>query len=392
MTRWDAETAVVGLGAWGAAALWRLASRGVDVIGLERFTPGHALGSSHGGSRMIRLARPEHPGLVPLARRSLQLWEELADGGGKKGHGRDNTPCQEGLFTACGGLVIGPENGRTAGKTLRAAREHGVAVRTFTASALRFRYPRHTGIPRHHMGVWEPSAGLVRPEPALRAMVAVAEGAGARVCSDTRITRVEPIPGGVRLHAAQYALTARQVVLTAGAWLPALLPGVPLQTFRMPLTWFRPLEPDGDFDLDSFPLFQRELDDGRILWGAGVHAGHDVGLSLYDGADAGKLFDPEDTDRSVGAEDWSDLQRLLPAKVPGLETQPVRVAVSTRTRTPDGLYVLGRPDGDPRVVVASGADTDGLTQAPGIADAIADLIQGTPTSTPLDFLSPNRFG
>ncbi|MFE5812800.1 N-methyl-L-tryptophan oxidase [Streptomyces sp. NPDC056479] len=385
MTRWDAESAVVGLGAWGAAALWRLASRGVDVIGFERFTPAHALGSSHGGSRMIRLARPEHPGLVPLARRSRELWEELAD------TGREHGPGRESLFTACGGLVIGPENGRVAGGTLGAAHEHGIPVRTFTASALRFRYPRHTGIPSHHIGVWEPSAGLVRPEHALRAMLTLAEQAGARVRSDSRITRLEPIPGGIRLHTAQGSTTARQVVLTAGAWLPALLPGLALQTFRMPLTWYRPLEADGDFDLEYFPLFQRELDDGLVLWGSGVTAGNDVCVSLYDGAGAGKQFDPEDTDRSVGAEDWSHLERLLPAKVPGLETQPARVAVSTRTRTPDGLYTLGRPGGDPHVIIAGGAGAHGLAQAPGIGEALADLVQGEPMSMPLDFLSPDRF-
>ncbi|MFG2791796.1 N-methyl-L-tryptophan oxidase [Streptomyces sp. NPDC048419] len=385
MTRWDAETAVVGLGAWGAAALWRLASRGVDVVGLDRYTVGHALGSSHGGSRMLRLARPDHPGLVPLARRSRELWEQLAD------EGRDMAPGPESLFTAGGGLAIGPEDGRVAGGTLRAAREHGVPVRTFTASALRFRYPRHTGVPRRHIGVWEPSAGVVRPEPALRAMLAAAKRAGARVTTDSRITRVEPIPGGVRLHTPHSSLTARQVVLAAGAWLPALLPGLPLQTVRMPLTWFRELEADSGFDAESFPSFRRELDDGRILWGNGAQDGQDVSLGLYDGVGEGKPFDPEDTDRSVTAEDWSDLARLLPAKVPGLETVPARVAVSTRTYAPDGLYVLGRPDADRRVVVAGGAGVHGFAQAPGIGEAIADLTTNTPSPMPLAHLSPDRF-
>ncbi|MGY6026512.1 N-methyl-L-tryptophan oxidase [Streptomyces spinosirectus] len=385
MTRWDAETAVVGLGAWGAAALWRLASRGVDVVGFERFTAGHTLGSSHGCSRMLRLARPEHPGLVPLARRSKELWEQLTD------TERDTASGRESLFTACGGLAIGPEDGRVAGGTLRAARAHGVPVRTFTASALRFRHPRHTGVPRRHIGVWEPSAGVVRPEPALRAMLTAAEQAGARVATDSRITQVEHIPGGVRLHTPHASLTARQVVLTAGAWLPALLPGLPLQTVRMPLARFRELETDSGFDPESFPSFRRELDDGRILWGSGTQDTQNVSLALYDGMGEGKPFDPEDTDRSVSAEDWSDLARLLPAKVPGLETVPARVAVGTRTHAPDGMYVLGRPGGDPRVIVAGGAGIHGLAQAPGIGEAVADLATGTPSPVPLDFLSPDRF-
>ncbi|WP_026251996.1 FAD-dependent oxidoreductase [Streptomyces sp. PsTaAH-124] len=380
MTRWDAETAVVGLGSWGASALWRLAARGVDVIGLERFTPGHALGSSSGGARMVRLTGAEHPGLLPLARRSRQLWAELARAG------------QDGLFTPCGGLLIGPESGPLAGGALRTARAHGVPVRTFTATALRFRFPRHTGVPAHHIGVWEPSAGLVRPRRAVRAAVALAERAGARVHTDSRVVRVERVPGGVRLHTATGSVTARQAVLTAGAWLPGLVPGLPVQPVRAPFSRFRPLDvADSGFDLEGFPVFRRELDDGRILWGSGAQGGDDVGLGLEDGG-AAKPVDPEDTDRSVTADDWSDLARVLPAKVPGLETLPVRTAVGTRTRTPDGLFVCGRPGGDPRLVVAGGGGADSAAYAPGVGDALADLVQGAAGAAGLDFLSPDRFG
>ncbi|GAA2259087.1 hypothetical protein GCM10010145_33620 [Streptomyces ruber] len=382
MTRWDAEAAVVGLGAWGAAALWRLASRGVDVVGFERFTPGHAFGPAHGGSHALRVAGPGHPGLVPLARRSRELWPELEDSGG------------ESLFVPCGGLVVGPEGGPVVGGTLRAARAHGVPVRTFTASALRFQYPRHTGVPAHHMGVWEPSAGLVRPERAVRTAVAVAEEAGARVYADSRVTVVEPVPGGIRLHTAERSLRVRQVVVTAGPWLPALLPGLPLETVRAPVTWWRPLEPGDDFGPEAFPAFARELEDGRVLWGDGARAGDGIRLGLDGGCGVAKPVDPEGADRSVVPDDWADLARLLPAKVPGLEPLPARVAAGTRTRTPDGLYLLGRPGGDPRVVVAGGDDAHGLAHAPGVGEALADLVQGVrgddPAAAP-GFLSPDRF-
>lgn len=379
MARWDAETAVVGLGAWGAAALWRLAVRGVDVIGFERFTPGHALGSSHGGSRMFRLACLEHPGLVPLALRSRELWSELEDTG------------QEQLFTPSGGLLIGPENGRVAGGALRAARAHGLRVRTLTATALRMRYPRHTGVPAHHVGVWDPGAGLVRPERAVRTAVSLAEDAGARVYADTRVTRIETVPGGVQLHTALRTMRTRQVVVTAGAGLPALLPGLPLETARMPITWFRPLEPDADFDLENFPAFVRELDGARTLWGNGMEAGHDVRLILEDHGVEAKPFDPEDTDRSVTTADWQEPARLLPSRIPGLERLPARVTIGTQTRTPDGHFILGRPGGHPRLIVAAGANGQGVAQAPGIGDAVANLIQGEPPRIPSALLSPDRF-
>ena len=71
------DVVVVGLGATGAAALHRLARRGVRALGIERLTPGHDQGSSHGESRIIRLGYFEHPSYVPLLRRAYALWREL---------------------------------------------------------------------------------------------------------------------------------------------------------------------------------------------------------------------------------------------------------------------------------------------------------------------------
>jgi sarcosine oxidase len=56
MAAFDADVAVIGLGAMGSNALWRLAARGVDVLGFEQFRPGHVQGSSHGQTRLFRVA------------------------------------------------------------------------------------------------------------------------------------------------------------------------------------------------------------------------------------------------------------------------------------------------------------------------------------------------
>jgi sarcosine oxidase len=56
----DADVIVVGGGAMGSAAAWQIASRGLDVILLERFEPGHTHGASHGASRIFRLSGFRH--------------------------------------------------------------------------------------------------------------------------------------------------------------------------------------------------------------------------------------------------------------------------------------------------------------------------------------------
>ena len=68
------------LGAMGSAALYHLAKRGVRVVGIERFEPGHDRGSSHGLTRIIRLGYFEHPSYVPLVRARLCALARPGDG------------------------------------------------------------------------------------------------------------------------------------------------------------------------------------------------------------------------------------------------------------------------------------------------------------------------
>jgi sarcosine oxidase len=108
-TEFDADVAVVGLGAMGANALWRLTERGLRVIGIERFHPGHVLGSSHGKTRVFRVACLEHPNLVPLARRSRDLRAELQAASGAP------------VIRNTGAVMIGPESSEDIAGTLAAA-------------------------------------------------------------------------------------------------------------------------------------------------------------------------------------------------------------------------------------------------------------------------------
>ncbi|MFY1632177.1 N-methyl-L-tryptophan oxidase [Solwaraspora sp. WMMB335] len=377
----DAEVAVIGLGVFGAAVLWRLAAAGVDAVGVDQFAPGHGFGSSHGGTRMFRTACLEHPDLVPLARRSGQLWQELAEAAG------------EALFEPTGGVLIGPRTGHVVTGTIAAAHRHGLHVQVWDATELRDRLPRHAGIGEHHAGVWEPAAGLLAAEGAVRAAVRVAEGLGARVRTGTRVTGIELVPGGVLVHAAGGAVRARQVVVAAGAWLPSLLPGLPVRVLRVPITWFQPDDPaEGDrYGLADVPVFIRELDDGTCLWGHGVHSGTELKLGLEDHGGLLREMHPDGDDRQVGSDDWAALTRRLDTALPGLAATPSRAAVCMYPITPDRQFVLGSPGGDARVVVAGGDSGHGFKHATGVGEVVADLIRGVSPRVPVAFMHPDRW-
>src|ERR1043165_7350333 len=78
------DVIVAGVGGRGSAAVWQLARRGKRVLGLEQVDIPHAMGSSHGVTRIIRLPYHESPDYVPLLRRAYELWRELEKASGRE--------------------------------------------------------------------------------------------------------------------------------------------------------------------------------------------------------------------------------------------------------------------------------------------------------------------
>src|SRR5215475_14236291 len=110
--RYDAI--VLGVGGMGSAAVYHLARRGRRVLGIEQFSLGHEFGSSHGVTRIIRLAYAEHPAYVPLLRRAYELWREIEQ------------LSNERLLEVHGGLDIGPPHGEMVAGSLRSCVEHSI--------------------------------------------------------------------------------------------------------------------------------------------------------------------------------------------------------------------------------------------------------------------------
>src|ERR1051325_4903160 len=114
----------------GSAACMHLARRGAKVLGLEQFDIPHTLGSSHGSSRMIRLAYYEHPDYVPLLRRAYELWHKLEAESSQK------------VICITGGLYMGPPASEVLNGSLDAARQYGIAHDLLEHSELAKRFPQ----------------------------------------------------------------------------------------------------------------------------------------------------------------------------------------------------------------------------------------------------------
>jgi sarcosine oxidase len=374
MTTCDAV--VIGLGAMGSAAVGSLARRGCKVIGIERFEPGHDRGSSHGATRIIRQGYFEHPSYVPLVRAAYPLWRELAAETG------------EPLITVTAILEIGaPESELVAG-TLAASRAHGLAHDVLDARELRRRFPLFE-VPDHYVAVLQPDGGFLRAEPAVRAMLARARAAGAELRTGETVHAIEPHGTGVRVVTARGVIDAGRAVVTAGPWVKALLPNLPvaIRVTRQVLAWFAPREP-ARFAKERFPVFLLQNADG-MFYGFPDDGTGSVKVAKHHHAD--EIVDPERCDRAVSAADEAMIRSCLAAHLPAADGPRVAATTCLYTMTPDGDFIIDRMPGHEAVIVASPCSGHGFKFAPVIGEIIADLATRGATGHDISRFAIGRF-
>ena len=376
----DKDVLVIGLGGFGSAALWRLAARGVDVAGIERHGIGHLQGSSHGVTRLFRVACMEHPDLPPIALKSLALWTELGAEIGQT------------LVRQTGCLTTGaPDSGVVRGALVAAARA-GVPVVELDHAELVARQPQYAGLSPDDVAVWDPGAGICYPERVVRAQTAAGRRLGADVYPHTMVTAVEPDADGVTVRTPTVDFRANQVVLSAGAWLGGLLPGLPLKVRRTPMFWFSPTDPTSTaFDLANFPAFIWHGPDAA-LWGHGSDDEFGVKIGLEDAGATTSGGDPDELDRYIRpATDFDRLSACVATAFPGLDPRPASAIPCLVTDTPDKQFVIGRRADQPRIVLAGGDSGHGFKHAGGIGELLAQLVLDEQPYCATEFVDPNRF-
>jgi sarcosine oxidase len=369
------DVAVVGLGAMGSAAAYHLAGRGVRVLGLERFTPAHALGSSHGRSRIIRQAYFESPVYVPLLLRAYELWRRLEEETGRR------------LLVLTGGLLIGPGSGQVVSGAVGSARLHGLPYELLGADELRRRYPVFR-VPDDHLAVHEPDAGALFPEDCITAHLDRARALGADLRFETPLHGWRATSGGVRLSTAGEAFEVDRVVVTAGSWAGRLVADldVPLAPERNVVHWFDPADRAEDFAPERFPVFI--WDDPERLYGLPDLRGEGVKVAFHH---SGEIVDPDRVRRDVGEEEVARMRRRLQACLPALNGRVRGSSACLYTNTPDEHFAIGVPENHPRLVVAAGFSGHGFKFASVVGEVLADLATAGSTKHPLAPFALDRF-
>ena len=353
------DVIVVGLGAMGSAAAYHLARRGARVLGLDRFRPPHAWGSSHGQSRIIRQAYYEHPAYVPLIQRAYTLWAELERDSGQT------------LFRQTGGLMIGPPGGELVTGALASARIHGLEHELLTAADVRERYPVFHP-PDAFAALWEPRAGVLFPEACIATHLELAATNGASLRYDEPVLGWRVDGDTVQVTTASGRYQAAHLLLSAGAWLDRLLPDLrlPLLVERQVLYWFEPAATRAAFEPGNCPIYLWEYTPGHFFYGF-PDLGTGVKVALHH---QGQPADPDALDRTVGPEEQAGIRSLLDRYLPGANGRLLETAVCMYTNTPDHHFVIDFHPTHPQGLIASPCSGHGNKFAATVGDIAAGLL------------------
>jgi sarcosine oxidase len=325
----DAGIVVVGAGIMGAATAYALAREGRDVLLLEQFRVGHEHGSSHGRSRIVRLAYPEVE-FVELAKEAFVGWRALEQESGQE------------LLELNGLLELVESSGQSSRDALEAA---GAEYELLDADGARSRWP--VGVPNGWTALFQPEAGIVRADLALRAFFDRAVARGARLEEERPAKSLEEVD-------------AKAIVVTAGPWIKSFFPDLPVRTTRETVAYFRR-------EGDPLPSVV-QLD--PVTRGHAMYSLHDPLHGLKAGAHhAGAEVSPDDP----GQPDPELVERIsewVARTYPDADPNPVAAEMCMYTTTADEHFILERRG---KVVIGSACSGHGFKFAPAIGSRLAAM-------------------
>ena len=365
---------VIGLGAMGSATLCQLARRGIDVVGIDLYSPPHPHGSTHGETRITREAVGEGAAFVPLAMRSHVLWREIEHETGRH------------LFRQCGGLILAHagghsrlhEQGDFLGNTITLASQFGIAHELLDAAAMQSRFPQ-LQLTGDESGYFEPGAGYLLPEACVTAQLELARSRGARIRLGERVRAIRQEGSRAIVETDQATYVPDVTVVCAGPWLPELLAGrLPrrLVVRRQVLHWFDSGNPR-DYAPEKFPVF---------IWHWGG-ADTDVFYGFPDLGTGVKVATeqmiadttPDAVAREVGAAESNAMYDVhVGGRLRGVLPGAVKTATCLYTNSADANFLIGRLADDEGVIVVSACSGHGFKHSAAIGEAVADMaITGT---------------
>jgi len=360
----------------GSAALYELAGRGYRVLGLEQYSIPNSLGSSHGETRILRVAYFEDSRYVPLALAASDLWRKLE---------RD---CHESIFFRTGSIDSGLPTGELFRGSLRSCKDHQLDHRVLTSKELAREFPGYR-LPEGFLSVYQPDGGVLLSEQCIKVYVNGSIRRGADIRTNERVLSWERAGTRLVVKSSVSEYETERLVICAGPWIPKLISGFvhAVRPERQVMGWFRPLRED-IFCPDRFPPCNLEFEDEHLYaiptFGK---SGFKCGVSHH----LRESIDPDSTSRSCTAKDERVIRRSCERVFPeGLgETVELRTCIYSNTK--DRHFLLGFISNDPSVIVAAVCSGHGFKFASLVGEIIAELVGHGSSRHDISMFATDRF-
>lgn len=354
------DVLVVGLGAMGSATLYHLAASGCYVVGVDALSPPHAIGSSHGRSRIIRKAYYEHPSYVPLVQRAYANWAAL------------EATTERVLFRQTGGLMMGAPDSALIRGTMESATLHALTVEQLTSDQVTRRFPAFNA-PDGMVGVFERSAGILFPEACVRGHLDAARARGAEVRMNTRVLDLFRNHGSISAVTHDGIISARRLVLAAGPWTGRILESLgvsfPLVVERQTMHWFDSAPRGQGLAPEQFPIALIEHEHDRFFY-VMPDLGEGVKAAIHH---EGAIVSPDSVDRGISVSDTAPVEALVERFVPAASPLARDSATCLYTDTRDRNFILDTVEGMPNVVLVSACSGHGFKFASAVGEVAAQL-------------------
>ena len=371
------DVIVVGVGGMGSATVAHLARRGVRVLGLEQYDIPHERGSSHGLSRIIRLAYFEHPAYVPLLHRAYELWWTL------------EREVQERLLIMTGSLDIGTADSTVFGGALKAAQRHHLVHEVLEPEALRQRFPGY-GLQAPLLGLYQPQGGLLAAERCIVAHVNTALHHGAHIHGRESLQGWESRGDGIMVRTSRGTYQAQRLVLTAGAWTHRLVTQYKgtLQPERQVMIWMQPRVP-ARFQIGAFPVFNMAVEEGTF-YGFPIYSIPGFKFARWHHLEQA-INDPASMDRDCHPDDEAILRAFVRRYFPDGDGPTLSMRTCLFTNTPDTHFVIDAHPDDANVFIAGGFSGHGFKFCSVVGEILADLAQDGSTRHDISLFRAARF-
>jgi sarcosine oxidase len=356
----QADVVVVGGGVMGLAAAYELARAGRSVTLLDQHERGHSLGSSHGPTRMTRLAY-DGADYVELCRTASRLWREL------------ELASKQSLLNECGGMDLGDRTTLASNGVRDTYLATGVPFEELDRDEIVRRFPQFTP-PDDAIALYQPSYGLLSADRCVAAFADLARRHGATLRDGVTVSSVAPDGDGVIVETSEGRILAGRAILAAGSWMKPMLVmlglDLPVTVLKEQLAFFEveDLEP---FRPGRFPLVIHRFPNTTSI-GSAFPATTTSGVKMMIDR-IGPVVDPHDADRTIDQGHLEHLRRYATNLLPGLTGVMTETTSCRYTMTPDEDFILDRHPEHPQIVVASPCSGHGFKFAPVIGKILADL-------------------